>query len=377
MTGEEYSRHLWLYYEDMINLQVTHSIYYPRDFRGTRDPGSEPYDGTADIDEFERWLVHLLKFYQTSKLCGRRADFLRVIHAGKYLSGEASNLYESHVYSVDRDAGIRWTFIEVVHHLFRAFIDESALQLAVQLYYRVRYSEARGVYGYIRELRKKANRLTSKPEEFTFRGRFINGLPDYVVDKMIDRYDVTAESSAIDQMTEVIRSVEKVSKYRKRVKERRKAYRPNHSPSPDRCERTKDKRYKGPPCHKFRSRRCRSHQKEKRTERREQDQDHPNRDDNRRERRFEPNRPQDHNTGKGKGANLRVTCFACQQKGPGGAVTIDGLSRPAKREHGSCHKRSGPGVASERAAFSLSLLHEAAPSGYSRPPGHPLRVLAD
>lgn len=29
MTGEEYSRRLLQYFEDMINLQVTHSIYYP------------------------------------------------------------------------------------------------------------------------------------------------------------------------------------------------------------------------------------------------------------------------------------------------------------------------------------------------------------
>ena len=56
MTGDEYSQRLLQYFEDMINLQVTHSIYYPRDFRGTRDAGPEPYDGTSDIDEFERWL---------------------------------------------------------------------------------------------------------------------------------------------------------------------------------------------------------------------------------------------------------------------------------------------------------------------------------
>ena len=76
MTGEEYSQHLLQYFEDMINLQVTHSIYYPRDFRGTRDAGPEPYDGMSDIDEFERWLVQLLKFYQTNKMCGWRVDFL-------------------------------------------------------------------------------------------------------------------------------------------------------------------------------------------------------------------------------------------------------------------------------------------------------------
>ena len=87
MTGDEYSQRLLQYFEDMINLQVTHSIYYPQDFRGTRDPGPEPYNGVADIDEFERWLVQLLKFYQMNKMCGRRLD-LRVIHVGRHLEGE-------------------------------------------------------------------------------------------------------------------------------------------------------------------------------------------------------------------------------------------------------------------------------------------------
>jgi len=140
----------------MIDLQVTHSIYYPHDFCGTRDSGPEPYDGASDIDKFKRWLVQPLKFYQTNKMCGRRADFLRVIHVGQHLSAEASDWYESSVYSVERDPHIRWTFLEVIRHLFRAFIDESALQLAVQSYYRVKYSESKGVYSYIREL-KKAN----------------------------------------------------------------------------------------------------------------------------------------------------------------------------------------------------------------------------
>jgi len=123
-------------------------------------------------------------------------------------------------------------FLKVIRHLFRAFIDESALQLAVQSYYRVKYSEDKGVYSYIRELKKKANRLTSKPDEFTFRERFIDGLPDRVVDKMNDRYDITAESSTIDQMIAAIRRIEKSSVYCKRVRERRRAHRPSESPNP-------------------------------------------------------------------------------------------------------------------------------------------------
>ena len=91
MTGEEYSQRLLQYFEDMISLQVTHSVYHPQDFRGTRSHGPEPYDGVSDIEEFGRWLVQLLKFYQTNKMCRRRADFLQVIRIGWNLSGEASD----------------------------------------------------------------------------------------------------------------------------------------------------------------------------------------------------------------------------------------------------------------------------------------------
>ena len=93
VTGTEYRWRLLQYYEDMIDAQVTHSIYYPKDYRGLGDPGPEPYDRSADIDEFERWLVQLLKLYQINKMCGRKADFLRVVSIGRYLSGEASEWY--------------------------------------------------------------------------------------------------------------------------------------------------------------------------------------------------------------------------------------------------------------------------------------------
>lgn len=285
MTGREYSQRLLQYFEDMINAQVTQSIYYPRDFRGTRGPGPAPYDGTADIDEFERWLVQPLKFYQSGKMCGRRADFLRVIHVGQYLSGEASEWYEAKVYSVNRDPTIRWTFIEVIRHLFHTFIDESALQLAVQSYYRVRYSESKGVLSYIRELERKAGRLTSRPNEFTFRERFVEGLPERIVDKMIERYDITAEGSTIEQMTTAIRQIEKSSTYGKRIKERRRIHRSHESPDPAHREKAWDRLGKTNSRRRSRSReRRKSHRKEKRTH----DQDRPNRDDTRRERKFEP-----------------------------------------------------------------------------------------
>ena len=314
MTGREYSQRLWLYFEDMINLQVTHSIYYPRDFRGTRDSGPEPYDGTRDIDKFEKWLVQLLKFYQTNKMCGRRTDFLRVIHSGKHLSGKASDWYETNVYSVERDPSIRWTFIEVICRLFLEFIDENALQLAVHSYYRVRYAEPKGVDSYIHELKKKANRLTSKPDEFTFRERFIEGLPDNLIDRMIDKYDITAESSIIDQMTTAIKKIEKSSIYRKRVRERRRAHRPSRSPSPDYRDRKGEKSRTEEPRRRSLSReQRRSRRKERRGEKRERY--HSNRDDVRRERKFELTKDRARGDEKGKGLSPNVTCFACQQKG--------------------------------------------------------------
>jgi hypothetical protein len=317
MTGTEYSQRLLQYYEDMIEAQVTHSFYYPKDFRGLRDSGPEPYNGSADIDEFERWLVRLLKFFQVNKMCGRKADFLRVVSVGRYLSGEASEWYEAYVYSVDRDISIRWTFVEVIRRLFHDFIDESALQLAVRSYYQVKYSESKGVYSYIRELNKKASRLTSKPDEFTFRERFIDGLPSRLVKKMVERYDITAESSTIDQMTTAIRTIERSSTYSKRLEERRRTNNANDSLSPARQERTKDKSDKDRSHRKSRSReRRKSRGKDRREERRDRrDRGRSNRGDVRRERKFEPTKDRDRDTGKGKSANPNVTCFSCQQKG--------------------------------------------------------------
>ena len=170
------------------------------------------------------------------------------------------------------------------------------------------------MYSYIRELKKKANRLTSKPDEFTFRERFIDGLPDGIVDKMIDRYDITAESSTIDQMTVAIRKIEKSSTYRKRIREKRRARRLNESLSPVRRDRRGERSHRDQPRQRSHSKeRHRSHRREKRVDRR--DHGRSSRDDVRRERRFEPPKDRERDGGKGKAPNPSVTCFACQQKG--------------------------------------------------------------
>ena len=187
--------------------------------------------------------------------------------------------------------------------------------MAVQSYYWVRYSESKGVYSYIWELKKKANRLTSKPDEFTFRERFIDGLPDNLVDKMIDRYNITAESSTIDQMTTAIRKIEKSSTYRKRVRERRQAHRSNESLSPTRRNEKEEQSHKDQPCKRSRSReRRRSHRKDRWTDR-TCDQNRSTHDDVQRERKFKSTNNWDCDNGKGKGPNPNVTCFKCGQKG--------------------------------------------------------------
>ena len=187
--------------------------------------------------------------------------------------------------------------------------------MAVQSYYWVRYSESKGVYSYIWELKKKANRLTSKPDEFTFQERFIDGLPDNLVDKMIDRYDITAESSTIDQMTTAIRKIEKSSTYRKRVRERRRAHRSNESLSPTRRNKKEERSHKDQPRKRSRSReRRRSHRKDRWMDR-TRDRNRSTHDDVRRERKFESTNNRDRDNGKGKGPNPNVTCFKCGQKG--------------------------------------------------------------
>ena len=128
---------------------------------------------------------------------------------------------------------------------------------------------------------------------------------------MIDQYDITAESSTIDQMTTAIWKIEKSSTYHKHVRERRRAHQVNDSPSPNHRER---KREKAPYRKGSRSReRRKSHHRERHEEKRNRDRNNGN--GNRRERRFEPSRGQERVKDKGKGPNANVTCFSCQQKG--------------------------------------------------------------
>ena len=311
LTGREYSQRLWKYYEDMITHQVLMDVDYPKDFRGTRDPGPDPYEGSPDIDEFESWLVQLLEYFQMNKLCGPAADWLRIIKAGHHLGGQAQKWYASSVYTHQRNPGVVWTFLEVVKRLFKTFIDETALQTAVRSYQLVEYSEGDGVLEYLRVLEQKASRLTSNPDDYSFRERFIEGLPKRLVQKLINKYDITTEGSNIEEMVDAIRKVEKTTAYSKRFSERSKAHH-SSSRSPARKEHRRDKSHKRDSHKKSGSSGDRvKHDKSRDGE----DKKRSNRDDVRKDQKPETSKDRTRDAGGAKGSNAHITCFACQEKG--------------------------------------------------------------
>ena len=64
-------------------------------------PKPGKYGGQDDLEKFDEWLSHLLKYYCTFKVTGPNRDEDRVLYTELYLEELASQWYDQEVDSLD------------------------------------------------------------------------------------------------------------------------------------------------------------------------------------------------------------------------------------------------------------------------------------
>ena len=104
--------------------------------------------------------------------------------------------------------------------LYDRFIHESSIQDATQKFYSVKYTTDGGVYGYYHELQRYSSRMIHEPDSYTFNTQLMMGLPSSILRSVIDK-GVTAETSALEDILYMAKSVEKGNKVLRRYDERR------------------------------------------------------------------------------------------------------------------------------------------------------------
>ena len=169
------------------------------------------YGGQDDIEKFDDWLTQLLKYFRTFKVTGYRHDADHVLYTGLYLEGIAAEWYDQEVESPDRRIDY-WFFKDLICGLFKRFIHEATAQQATTNYDRTQYSAEKGALAFFNDMKQRAHHMVEPPDDYSFRRKFIGGLPHSIVKTVLEAQGIMAEHSTMDEILDEVKRMEGAQK---------------------------------------------------------------------------------------------------------------------------------------------------------------------
>jgi hypothetical protein len=183
-------------------------------------PLPEKYSGDEDIEQFDGWLHSLLRWLKINHFTGPERERECIALTAMYLSEEAKTWFNDNVEGINHQRQV-WTFKDIITGLYDRFIHESSIQDATQKFHSVKYTMDGGVYGYYHELQRYALRMIHEPDSYTFNTQLMMGLLSGILRSVVDK-GVTAETSALEDILYMAKSVEEGNKVLRRYDERRR-----------------------------------------------------------------------------------------------------------------------------------------------------------
>ncbi|KAJ8075415.1 hypothetical protein PM082_019753 [Marasmius tenuissimus] len=166
----------------------------------------EHYAEDPDVEKFEGFLMAILRWMVVNKVSGPDADHIRVQCLGMLLSGNALQYYNDEIGGPHRERE-EWTFEDAIIALFDHCVQTSTIHEAADKFDNVRYDPRKGVKRYYNTLGCWAYRMISRPDKFTFKRRFVDGLPKEMIPEMIKRGAVP-DYSTVKQMVKAVQQYE-------------------------------------------------------------------------------------------------------------------------------------------------------------------------
>jgi hypothetical protein len=99
---------------------------------------------------------------------------------GNYLEGSALDWYTAEIDNPDIRNGRPMEFIDAICGLHQRFVQTATANDAKTKYESVAYSNADGTEGYYYKLDKYASRMVQRPDDYSFKVRFCDGLPNWI-----------------------------------------------------------------------------------------------------------------------------------------------------------------------------------------------------
>jgi hypothetical protein len=181
------------------------------ELKAMNPPKPSKYGGQDDLEKFDDWLSQLLKYFRTFKVAGPDRDADRVLYTGLYLEGIAAQWYDQEIESPDRRVR-HWDFESLIIELFKRFVHEASAQHAADQFDRTRYDHEKGVLAFYNDLKRRAYRMIEPPDDYSFRRKFLRGLPHTLIKAIYEARGISAEHSTIEEVLEEVRRMETAQK---------------------------------------------------------------------------------------------------------------------------------------------------------------------
>jgi hypothetical protein len=189
----------------------------------------EPYDGSANIDQFENWLAQLVAWLQMYDLDGReeQIDLMRVQLLCQTLKGRALTFYQAQLEEA-REQGEYRSFNGMIIALKNRFLHRATALEAAQRFENVTQG-SKDTQALMEELRKYAARMVEAPSQYTMKRRFM-----YALRKDISAWVISVghnpETSTMEELMEAARNFEESQWYQRGFQNAREGNHPRPTP---------------------------------------------------------------------------------------------------------------------------------------------------
>ncbi|KAH9850391.1 hypothetical protein C2E23DRAFT_861396 [Lenzites betulinus] len=162
-------------------------------------PLPDKYGGEDDAEAFLSWLKSFLRWLSLSRLVGSGLDADRVYLLGQHLTKEARLWYDN---AVDSMTGIgrRWSFEQAICEMYKHFIHKSTARSAAERFHQTKYRRETGVNGLWDTLVSLARKMPALPDNYSFKQRFIDALPEEICAPLLRNQHVSTERSSPQEL---------------------------------------------------------------------------------------------------------------------------------------------------------------------------------
>jgi hypothetical protein len=171
----------------IVEWKVGQEMSAPADTKHPKIGELNKYSGGKSHNTFCTWLNQFLNWLRSYYICGDSTDSTQVNLLGNYLEGSALDWYTAGIDNPDICSGRPMEFINAICRLHQQFVQMAMANDAKTKYESVVYSSTNGTEGYYYKLDKYASRMVQQPDEYSFKARFCDGLPNWIYNQLADQ----------------------------------------------------------------------------------------------------------------------------------------------------------------------------------------------